>query len=114
MQTFGKKGEDLACDFLTNLGYKIVARNYRFKRSEIDVICKGSDVLIFVEVKTRSSRNFGEPESFVSASQQKAINRAAEGYLSESDWSGDIRFDIISIVKSNHEEEVFHIKDAFY
>lgn len=114
MQTFGKKGEDLACDFLANNGYELIVRNYRFKRSEIDIICKLENLLVFVEVKARSSRTYGEPESFVSESQQIAITRAAEHYIMELDWTGDIRFDIVSIIKSYKETEILHLKDAFY
>lgn len=114
MQTFGKKGEDLARDYLVRGGYEILKRNYRFKQSEVDIVCKGEGLLVFVEVKTRSSRMYGQPESFVSEAQQLAIIRAAEHYITESNWSGDIRFDIVSIVKSSNEEEVLHLKDAFY
>lgn len=114
MQTFGKIGEDLACGFLIREGYEILERNYRFKRSEVDIVCKGEGLLVFVEVKTRSSRTYGEPESFVSEAQQLAIIRAAEHYITESNWGGDIRFDIVSIVKSSNEEETLHLKDAFY
>ncbi len=114
MQTFGKQGEELAIDFLENQGCRVISRNYRFKKSEIDIICEGEGLMIFVEVKTRSRRDFGEPESFVSLTQQKAIIRAAEEYLLESNWKGDIRFDIIAIVKSKEETEVLHLKDAFY
>lgn len=114
MQTFGKKGEDLACRFLEGGGYEILERNYRYKQSEIDVVCKTDDLLVFVEVKTRSNRIYGEPESFVSESQQAAIIRAAEYYMEDSEWVGDIRFDIISIIKSSNDEEIVHLKDAFY
>ncbi|MFY0594025.1 MAG: YraN family protein [Roseivirga sp.] len=114
MQTFGKKGEDIACDFLINLGYEIIVRNYRFKRSEIDIICKGEGLLIFVEVKTRASRSFGAPESFVSEAQKESIGRGAEAYIEAINWPSDIRFDVVSIFKKGSEQEVFHIKDAFY
>ncbi|OEK05804.1 YraN family protein [Roseivirga misakiensis] len=114
MQTFGKKGEDIACDFLEEIGYEIISRNYRFKRSEIDIICNGEGLLIFVEVKTRTSRAFGQPETFVSESQQIAINSGAEEYLTQSNWLGDIRFDVVSVILNKDESETFHIKDAFY
>ena len=78
MQTFGRKGENLAAEYLVRQGYRVVEKNYRFKKSEIDLICQKDGLLIFVEVKTRSSRIFGQPESFVSEAQKAAIIRAAE------------------------------------
>lgn len=114
MQTIGRKGENLAADYLMEHGYQILARNYRFKKSEIDLVCEKDGLLIFVEVKTRSSRKHGEPESFVSMAQKEAIIRAAEQYMLEKDWLGDLRFDIVAIVTNAKEEEVVHLKDAFY
>ena len=114
MQTFGKKGEDIAFNFLEENQYQIIQRNYRFKKSEIDIICQKAGLLIFVEVKTRSSKAFGYPEQFVSISQQKAIIRAAEHYVEETKWAGDIRFDIIAIVMKAEMVEIEHLKDAFY
>ena len=114
MQTFGKLGEDKAAAYLKSEGYEILARNHRYKKSEIDLICQKDGLLIFVEVKIRSGRNFGEPETFVSHSQQSAITRAADAYVLDTDWPGDIRFDIIAIVKNKGEEELVHLKDAFY
>ena len=114
MQTFGKLGEEKAAAFLTGKGYKVLARNYRYKKSEIDLICQKDGLLVFVEVKTRSSRSFGNPETFVGESQQQAIMRAAEAYMDESHWGGDLRFDIIAILSRGGEEEITHLEDAFY
>lgn len=114
MQSFGKLGEENAATFLVEKGYIILERNYRFKKSEIDLICSYDRLLVFVEVKTRSSKAFGNPESFVSQNQQEAIIRAAEEYMLEKDWEGDIRFDIIAIYKKGKEEELMHFEDAFY
>ncbi len=114
MQTFGKKGEVLAQEFLSERGYEILSTNYRFKKSEIDIITKKSDLLVFIEVKTRSSKSFGYPEEFVSVSQKKAIIRAAENYIEEKGWKGDIRFDIVAIIIEGGRSEIEHLKDAFY
>lgn len=114
MQSFGKKGEDQAVEFLKEKGYEILQRNYRFKKSEIDLICEKDELLVFVEVKTRRSRNYGYPESFVSSNQQKAIVRAAEQYISAYSWQGDIRFDIVAILEIKGVSEIEHFKDAFY
>lgn len=114
MQSFGKLGEDNAAAFLIKNGYEILQRNYRFKKSEVDLICSRNKLMVFVEVKTRSSKAFGNPESFVSQNQQEAIIRAAEEYILERNWEGDIRFDIIAIYKKGTEEELVHFEDAFY
>lgn len=114
MQSFGKLGEENAATFLREKGYKILQRNYRFKKSEIDLICFYDNLLVFVEVKTRSSKSFGNPESFVSQNQQEAIIRAAEEFMLETGWEGDIRFDIVAIYKKGHLEELEHFQDAFY
>lgn len=114
MQTFGRKGENLAAEYLVRQGYRVVEKNYRFKKSEIDLICQKDGLLIFVEVKTRSSRIFGQPESFVSDTQKAAIIRAAGQYMLEVDWSDDLRFDIVAIISNQSEEEILHLKDAFY
>ena len=114
MQSLGKKGEQLACGFLKKQGFSIKQQNYRYKRSEIDIICQQGELLIFVEVKTRSSQAYGPPESFVSPSQQEAIVRAAEHYVEYHGWPGDFRFDIIAILKSAASVKILHLKDAFY
>ena len=69
----GNKGEDQAAEFLQRKGYEILARNYRYKHSEIDLIVQKSDLIVFVEVKTRSSSGFGEPEAFVDSKKAAKI-----------------------------------------
>ena len=107
----GSKGENLAAEFLKQKGFEIVARNYRFKHAEIDLIIKRDNWLIFVEVKTRSSSSFGEPESFVDDFKGRKIFEAAEEYIFSTDWQGHIRFDIVS-VKLGKEPEIVHFEDA--
>jgi putative endonuclease len=107
----GSKGENLAAEFLKKKGFEIVARNYRFKHAEIDLIIKKEDWLIFVEVKTRSSDSFGEPESFVDAGKERKIFEAAEEYIFTNDWQGHVRFDIVS-VKIGSTAEIVHFEDA--
>jgi len=110
----GNEGEQLAADFLMQRGFKIVERNYRHKRSEIDLIAQLDNWLIFVEVKTRSSSYFGHPEEFVDSRKRKKILEGAEHYLNEKDWQGNVRYDIVSINLSSGSPEVVHIEDAFY
>jgi putative endonuclease len=114
MQSFGKKGEVIAADFLLAKDYQVLERNFRFKKSEIDLICRLDDLLVFVEVKTRSNRAYGEPETFVSINQQRSVIRAAEQYIINVNWVGDIRFDIIGIYQRGEEQEISHFHDAFY
>jgi putative endonuclease len=107
----GGMGEKLAADFLVSLGFTVVERNYRWGKAEIDLIVQREDWLIFVEVKTRSSEAYGEPESFVSDDQRRLIYGAAEEYIFSTDWQGNIRFDIVS-VKPGAPPEIVHFEDA--
>jgi putative endonuclease len=107
----GAMGEKLAADFLTGKGFEVVERNYRSRRSEIDLIVRRENWLVFVEVKTRSSDAWGHPESFVTNEQRKLIYDAAEQYIYDNDWNGHIRFDIVS-VKPGVRPEIVHFEDA--
>jgi putative endonuclease len=107
----GSIGENLAADYLKKKGFEVVARNYRFKKAEIDLIVRRDDWLIFVEVKTRSSVEFGEPEEFLEALQANRIFDAAEEFIFSTDWHGHVRFDIIS-VKLGMTDEIEHFEDA--
>lgn len=113
-QIRGEKGEEIAANYLRNSGYIVVERNYRAKKSEIDIICKKRETLVFVEVKARTSLKFGNPETFVTEYKAAKIIEGAETYMIEKGWEGAIRFDIISVVISDKTEEVKHFKDAFY
>lgn len=113
-QEIGDKGEQIAANYLLKLGYQILEKNFRAKRSEIDIICKGGNTIVFVEVKTRSSTKFGHPEEFVDEAKSAKIIEGAESYLMERDWNGAIRFDIVSILMSGSKNEIKHFKDAFY
>ncbi|MFT5600183.1 MAG: putative endonuclease [Flavobacteriales bacterium] len=113
----GNKGEDIACDYLNKLGFNIMSRNWRYLKAEIDIICKDPETneLVFVEVKTRSSDEFGQPSEFVTIKQQKLIISAAHQFIVSNEREEEARFDIISIVLlPNGKPELEHIKDAFY
>ena len=107
----GNKGEKLAAEFLKKKGFEIIATNWRFKRAEIDLIIKREDWIIFVEVKTRSSVTFGQPEEFVDEIKYRNMFDAAEEYVYANDWHGHIRFDIVS-VKLGPEVIIEHFEDA--
>jgi putative endonuclease len=110
----GKKGEEIAVKFLENKGYEVVARNYRIKRQEIDIVVKHEDTYVFVEVKSRSSSDFGFPEDFISAQQEGRIRNAATHFLVEQNIdTKDIRFDIVSILVYENAIEIEHFEDAF-
>lgn len=107
----GADGENLAARFLEGKGFEIVARNYRHRHSEIDLIIKKENWLIFVEVKTRSSATFGQPEEFVTNQKSRKIFEAAEEYIFANDWHGHVRFDVVS-VKTGATPEIVHFEDA--
>jgi putative endonuclease len=107
----GTRGENLAAEFLVKKGFEVVTRNFRHGRTEIDLIVKRGDWLIFVEVKSRSSSAFGEPEEFVDHHKGRNVFEAAEEYIFSRDWRGHIRFDIVS-VKLGENPEIVHFEDA--
>ena len=111
----GKLGEDLATAYLRNLGYAILETNWRFSRAEVDIIAKDGEILVFAEVKTRSSTYFGQPEEFVTPKKERFMAHAASVYMEEIGHDWEIRFDIISVIleKPNHPE-INHFKDAFF
>jgi len=110
----GVKGEIIALEYLEWKGYVIQEINWRFKHSEIDIIAKYNHTLIFVEVKTRSTNYFGEPEAAVDKDKQKKMAEAATEYIEKSNLDIDIRFDVISIVLTDNRPEIHHIQDAFF
>lgn len=110
----GKKGEDLAVDFLLKNDYTIVERNYRFEKAEVDIIAKKKDILAIVEVKTRSSADFGNPQDFVKPKQIKNLVKAVDQYVNVNNLDVDVRFDIIAIIKNGTQYQIEHLEDAFY
>jgi putative endonuclease len=117
----GRRGEELAASFLEERGYRILERNYRFLREEIDLVCfqpyeryeEGGE-LVFVEVKTRRGAAFGRPEESVTEEKQQAIFRVAEAFLHEYRLEGSlVRFDVVSILWSGDRPTIDHIENAF-
>ena len=108
----GDWGERTAENFLQEHGYRIMERNYRYSRGEIDLIVEKEGLLIFVEVKTRSSHKFGFPEEAIDDNKQKWILEVADHYIHQVNWEEGIRFDIISILRGV-KTEILHIQDAF-
>lgn len=109
---FGNYGEQLASIYLRNLGYTMVAVNWRYKYWEVDIIAKDGDTLVFVEVKSRTKANYGQPEDFVDLKKQRNLIQAADAYIDLSSYEGEIRFDIVSVYLETKKVEL--IKDAFW
>ena len=110
----GKKGEQLAVDFLIENGYDIIERNYRFNKAEVDIIAQKEDVLAIIEVKTRSTADFGNPQDFVKPKQIKNLVKAVDEYVTVNSLDVEVRFDIIAIVKEKKEFKIEHLEDAFF
>ena len=110
----GKKGEQLAVDFLLKNSYDIIERNYRFDKAEVDIIAKKGDVLAIVEVKTRSTADFGDPQDFVKPKQIQRLVKAVDEYVTVNDLDVEVRFDIIGIVKEKGGYNIEHLENAFY
>jgi putative endonuclease len=110
----GKKGEKLAVDFLLDKGYDIVERNYRFDKAEVDIIAQKNQTLAIVEVKTRSTSDFGDPQDFLKPKQIQRIVKAVDEYVLVNNLDVEIRFDIIAIVKEKNGFSIEHLENAFY
>ena len=116
----GRAGEDAAVAYLEGEGYRVLERNYRFAREEIDVVAfqpnarNDGGVIVFVEVKTRSGTGFGRPEDAVDQAKQQAIRRVAEAYLHERRLiPSPTRFDVIAVHLRGRDLEVEHFEHAF-
>ena len=110
---FGKQGEEIAVNYLIEKGYEILERNWRNRHMEIDIIAKDGKELVIVEVKTRKSNNYGEPDLAVNKQKQRLLIYAANAYIFRNNLDINTRFDIISIVFNDGEPVIDHIEDAF-
>lgn len=110
----GKWGEKVAAEYLMKQGYKILARNYHYQKAEVDILAQQGKFLAAVEVKTRTSTGFGDPEEFLKPSQIKRLVRVVDFYVVENSLDLTIRFDVIAIVKNLKDYSLEHIEDAFY
>lgn len=105
----GRWGEERALRWLRERGYRIVARNYRWRGGEIDLIARDGDTLAFIEVKARTDEDFGPPEGALTPEKRRRIIRAAQHYIAEHQPGLDLRFDVVAIVG----DEIRLYKDAF-
>ena len=110
----GKLGEELAVEFLEKAGYAILETNWVFQKAEIDIIAQKGDTLAIVEVKTRSSLEFGSPEEFVKPKKIQLLVKAVNEYVLQNDLDVEVRFDIISVFSNRGKFEIEHFEDAFF
>jgi putative endonuclease len=116
-KALGHAGEDEACRFITDLGYRIIKRNFTYGRvGEIDIVAMDGEQLVFIEVKSRTNNlSYGKPEDAVDWRKQKQLKRVAEGYFHINKLTDQAcRFDVIAVDKSRGGVEIRHQKTAFY
>jgi putative endonuclease len=113
-QNTGAAGEQLACRWLEERGYRILHRNWRHGRDELDIIAQEGDLLVVVEVKTLSSDRWSDPEVRVDRAKQRKLMRAAEAFAHEHAGDLELRFDVIGITLTPGKPHVLHVKEAFY
>ena len=114
-KALGHWGESLAVEYLTEQGYKIIDRNARTSYGEIDIVARQEDHIVFVEVKTRSSTNFGYPEEAITARKRVHLIEASQAYLQEHpELGGDWRIDVIAIQRMDSREAplIEHFENA--
>ena len=113
-QDFGKKSESIAVRHLKKRGYKILEQNYRTKLGEIDIIAKDKNTLVFVEVKSRRSGDFGNPKWAITPKKQRTISMVALYYLKTTNqFNIKARFDVVTIIAASDNPEIEIIKNAF-
>ena len=110
----GKTGEEIATDYLRKRGLKIIARNFRDKFGEIDIIARDRDTYVFVEVKTRRSSHFGTPEEAVTTQKQRQVIRVAKAFLFKHQLHDvPTRFDVVAILMTSGNPSINHLVSAF-
>jgi putative endonuclease len=113
-QSLGKRGEDLACDELEKHGYVIVDRRFRTRCGELDIVARDHGVLVFVEVRARSSTHFGTPLDSVTWQKRQRLCRMAESYLCLKRLAaGPCRFDVVSVVERASGRTIELVRGAF-
>lgn len=106
----GQEAEAKALNFLQEKGYELLAQNYRFQKGEIDLIVKKENLLVFVEVRSLQSANFGFPEQTISEKKKQLLRKTAENFVFENHWQKNFRFDVIAILG----KQIEHFEDAIF
>jgi putative endonuclease len=110
----GQKGEELAVDYLKKAGFNILFRNWKWGKHEIDIIAGKKELIVFVEVKTRTHGFSENPLLAITREKQRSIILAADGYLQKTRTDKESRFDVITIINKGEDFEIDHIEGAFY
>lgn len=109
----GKDGELIAFMVLQRDGFAILETNWRFQKAEVDIIAQKDGLLIFIEVKTRGSKKFGNPSDSIDKKKISLYKDAVEGYLEQYPSELEVRFDVVNIIIGKDETEIEHIPNAF-
>jgi putative endonuclease len=110
----GRTGEDVAAEHYRRLGFRVLERNYRCRYGELDLVVGGPGIVVFCEVKTRSTDRFGAPSEAVGFVKQQRLRRLAAQWLSHRrPGSVQVRFDVVSVIVRGGRPEVTHVADAF-
>lgn len=110
----GIKGEDLAAEHLKKAGYKILNRNWKAGKLEIDIIAENEEYIVFTEVKTRSGDFQMHPITAVTREKQRSMIYAADAFINRNKINKESRFDVITVIRKGDSHEIDHIEDAFY
>ncbi|HMZ45736.1 MAG TPA: YraN family protein [Chitinophagaceae bacterium] len=114
-KNIGNLGEDLSAKWFELKGYFILERNWRYKRSEVDIIASKENKLHFIEIKTRTNSNFGYPEESINQVKMNALKKAAVAYLELNTCWKEFQFDVLSVqLNKNKDHEFFLIEDVFF
>ena len=109
----GKWGEQLACEYLMHEGYRIVERDWKCGKRDIDIVAIENDVYVFVEVKTRRNEHFANADEAVTPQKIRSVSIAANAYVKSHNLNRELRFDIITIVGTPDKYEIRQVKNAF-
>ena len=110
----GQQGEYQAVKYLEKTGYKILRRNWKSGKLEIDIIAEKSDFMVFVEVKTRSEDFLEDPRNAITREKQRSMIYAAENFIKWNNIDKESRFDVITVIKKGDSFQIDHIENAFY
>lgn len=111
---FGKEGERIAADFLIEKGYRIQYQNFRYLKSEIDIIAQKGAVLAIVEVRARSNDTIIPIADTITKKKIKLLVQGADYYVTEHNLDVEVRFDVITILKNKYHFKIEHLESAFY
>ena len=111
---FGKEGEEIAVNYLLEHGYRVLYRNYRYLKAEVDIIAEKEDMIAMVEVRARSNDQIIAIADTITKKKIKLLVMAADHFVTEMHLDKEVRFDIIAILKNKKVFKIDHMKSAFY